>query len=219
MNTRIKAEKLKEDFQKSLEETANKNYLIEREISSIQKFVYEEPRIAGALKLPVYDFKSIFSPFELSSATHYPFTEAFDHFILDKKSKFEEENQIQEYQKITVKEAEQFSEYYKYLDGLLKDRNRFSNKKKTGLSHKQKLLALHYLGLDTSKFDNTAVAKILSEVLELSEDNTRQYLSYISAGKNNIVRTKANLEKLDKLFENQGLTDISLKIRSDIEKI
>jgi len=89
---------------------------------------------------------------------------------------------------------------------------------KSSLSHKQKLLALHYLGLNTTKYENTKIAKILAEVLELSEDNTRIFLSYLSAGKNE-VRTKANLEKVNQLFEKQGLSEISETIINDIKKL
>jgi hypothetical protein len=116
----------------------------------------------------------------------------------------------------TVNQAYEFFEYYKWLNSLINEPKK--DVKKSSLTHKQKLLALHYLGLDTSKFENSKIAKILSEILELSEDNTRQYLSYITAGKNE-VRTKANLEKVNQLFENQGLLDISLSIKKDLEKL
>ena len=89
---------------------------------------------------------------------------------------------------------------------------------KSDLTHKQKMLALHYLGLDLSQYDNTKSAKILSLILDLDEGNTRKYLSYVAAGKNE-VRTKSNFKKLNEVFKHQGLDDIAFTIKNDLDKI
>lgn len=216
MSTYIKAEKLKLDFQKALNNSGNKRYLIECEIVAIHSFVFEEPRLVGALQVPVYNLRSVFSPSELISVTHFPFGEAFDHFLNNGKTEYE--NNLQEYQKGTVKEAEQFAEYYQYLQNTLNEQLRPTNKKKSSFDHKEKLLALHYLGLDLSKFDNKKTAKILSEVIGHSEENTRKYLSYLTAGKND-VRTPKTLKNTLTLFESQGFIEISNIIKADLKKI
>lgn len=114
-----------------------------------------------------------------------------------------------------MQQAKEFSKYYLWLKNL-KPSDKVQ--KQSSLSHKQKMLALHYLGLDLSKYDNTKSAKILSLILDLDEGNTRKYLSYVSAGKND-VRTKTNLSKLNEVFKHQGLDDIAFTIKNDLDKI
>lgn len=114
-------------------------------------------------------------------------------------------------------QAYEFVKYYKWLKQQIMESSAKTQQKKSGLSHKQKMLALHYLGLDLNKFENTNSAKILSQILDLDYDNTRKYLSYLATGKNE-VRTKKNLEILVNIFDIQGFENITNTIKKDIEK-
>ncbi|WP_029034232.1 hypothetical protein [Salinimicrobium terrae] len=215
---------LKKAFHSALEEATDKQYLIENELREINNFIsyVPIPKVQKRLYVKYHSVQKGTEIFDLNipQAQRKDFTEAFNSILrtgeFQIEKSFHEPNEAFEIRLNIKKQAFEFAEYYRWLNELKSSPQKAS--KKNVLTHKQKLLALHYLGLDTSKFDNSAVAKILSEILELSEDNTRQYLSYISAGRNN-VRTKTNLEKVNQLFEEQGLTDISKKIKSDIEKI
>lgn len=215
---------LKVSFNSALEHSTDKQYLIENELREINNYVSYTPipKVEKRLYAKYYPAQKGTGVFDLNipQAQRKDFTEAFNSILRTGESQieknFQEPIEAFDIRQQVVKQAYEFAEYYKWLNEIKNSPQKAS--KKSTLSHKQKLLALHYLGLDTNKFDNSAVAKILSEVLELSEDNTRQYLSYITAGRNN-VRTKANLEKVNQLFEQQGITEIYNKIKSDIEKI
>jgi hypothetical protein len=210
-------------FNSVFEKSNNQKFVIDCEISSAINYVNTIPHYGLFRKTvqPVFENQTtrIFE-LEIPVSLRSLFSESFKQFMMAGNytterlhSDTEEMFLIKEK---TTKQAYEFSEYYKWLNEL--NTSPQKTQKKSSLSHKQKLLALHYLGLDTSKYDNTKIAKILSEILELSEDNTRQYLSYLSAGKND-VRTKTNLEKVKQLFENQEITSISNTIKKDLEKL
>ena len=214
---------LKENFNTVLEISINKKYTIESEINAITDYVNSIPKYKLFSKPDNPDFKNknnkIFE-IKISDLSRSLFSEAFNNYMLVGKHTIErfhlDTDEMFEHKERVINQAYELADYYKWLNELIATPQKIE--KKSSLTHKQKLLALHYLGLDTSKFENSKTAKILSEILELSEDNTRQYLSYITAGKNE-VRTKSNLEKVNQLFENQGLLDISSIIKKDLEKL
>lgn len=207
-------EKLKNNFDKAIQKVHNQKFLVERELKSLEKFVFEEPNADG-LGFAIYNFRSIFQPYELHSPGLYPFKEAFEALLLNEDLK-DIEIGIKDYQRIGLEEAKELFRYYQYVQDCS-----IENKKpgsKESFSHKQKLLALHYLGLDLKGIENSKAAVILSKILGLNEENTRQYLSYVSAGKNQ-VRTIKNLEKVKELFEKEGIETITDKIKADLTKI
>ena len=212
---------LKKDFEELLEKSKDRKFTIENELQEVTEFVKNVVIYnRKAPKSKDYKSRKFFNLFLLES--NMLFKEAFNNIIQFDDYKEERSRSDTDetflYKQNVVEQAFEFVEYFKWLRTLLKDDSSKSIKKSSQLSHKQKLLALHYLGFDFSKYDNTKLAKILSEVLELNADNTRQYLSYLAAGKN-YVRTKNNLEVVEKLFENQGLNDVSSIIQKDIEKL
>lgn len=215
---------LQNNFNSALNNATSKKFLIDNELKEIDIFLNYDPlekyNNRGLKKFVSKPTSNRVFKIEIQNYQRTFFTNAFNNFLINgefenKRHETTSEDQFKNNQ-FVVKQAYEFSKYYDWLNSL-KETTVKSIKKST-LTHKQKLLALHYLGLDTSKFDNSKVAKILSEILELSEDNTRQYLSYVSAGKNN-VRTKSNLEAVSKLYDNQGLTYISNTIKKDLEKL
>ena len=104
-----------------------------------------------------------------------------------------------------VKEAVELAKYYEWLKNSALQEHKESNKIKLNLS--QKLLALHYLGFET-KYPNTKTAKILSAVLNSSESNIREKLSYLVSGENK-VRTEDNLDVVRTLFREVGIKDLT----------
>lgn len=218
----ITLSQLQNDFNNAIEKSLNQKFDIETEIKEVLDFINTIPsqRVFRKPIRPEFRTIRVTRIFKINICDRQLLSEAFysiketGTYNLNRTVNNDDPTYI--FSSNTVKQAFELFEYYKWLNKLLSEPQK--QQKKSSLSHKQKLLALHYLGLDTSKFENSKTAKILSEILELSEDNTRQYLSYITAGKNE-VRTKANLEKVNQLFENQGLSDISLNIKKDLEKL
>jgi hypothetical protein len=218
----IKLQQLKDDFNSAIEKSLNQKLAIETEIKEVLDFVNTIP-IQRVFKKPIRPesetirnrriFKSPICDRRLLSDAFYIIQETGTY---DLKRNFNDTDKSYQFKEDTVKQGYLFFDYYKWLNSLLNEPQKAV--KKSSLTHKQKLLALHYLGLNTIKYDNTKIAKILSEILDLNEDNTRQFLSYLTAGKNE-VRTKNNLEKVNQLFNNQGLDEISNTIKSDIEKL
>lgn len=206
------------DFQKALIDTPNKTFLIDSEIRYIEDLIQRKGTIPDGFRgrLESYEASSVFQ-FDYHPAKF--FKTVFRNYLINNAYDFNtiEESRFKEGQIINAKKAINFAEYYKWLKELNSPISKNKTAKKSNLSHKQKMLALHYLGLDLSKFENTNSAKILSQILDLDYDNTRKYLSYVSGGKNT-VRTKSNLQKIQNLFENQNLNTISNKIKVDIEK-
>ena len=214
---------LKNSFQSAIDNSANQKFLIENELNGILNYVNTIPNFKPFKNKTSNDNSqksNVVFELKISNLGRILFNEAF--YKISKNGKFEiskdhnDTNETFAFKEAIVKQANEFSEYYSWINSLLNKPQK--SVAKIPLSHKQKLLALHYLGLNTTKYENTKIAKVLAEVLELSEDNTRIFLSYLSAGKNE-VRTKANLEKVNQLFEKQGLSEISDTIINDIKKL
>ena len=203
-------------FEEVLQNTENKTFLIESEIKYLEFFIHTDLTYGAD-----HPFRDVFQENKIFNVDYNRDSFLMDFFykILHNDYKFNIENHHgNKYIETTFYNALELTVYHKYLKDLLNNHNKKPKQNSSDLTHKQKMLALHYLGLDLSKNENTSSAKILSQILDLDYDNTRKYLSYISSGKNQ-VRTKANLQKIQKLFENQSFNEISSKIKEDIEKL
>lgn len=221
-------QEFKENFNIKAEQVQDKLALVKNEVKEIENFIvdaqYVEPfprRTRGIFSGGVKSKST--AVFELDIHRNYKtrFVDFFNDYNLHNKvnldrDSYQLESTYQDFLTLS-NQAKEFVEYYKWL--LNQQNEKVTPKaKKSELTHKQKMLALHYLGLDLSKYDNTKSAKILSMVLDLDEGNTRKYLSYLSAGKND-VRTKSNLSKLNEVFKHLGLDDIAFTIKSDLDKM
>lgn len=220
MNTVITFIDLKADFEQILEKSIDKKYTIDIEMNEVLSFVNDTERKSIKKSIQYSNPNKFYYKLYVSESDRF-FKKSFNDYIESGTNaverRYNDTDDTYLAKQNILKQANEFAEYYKWLRTLSVD-NIKATKNKSILTHKQKLLTLHYLGFDFSNFDNTKIAKVLSEVLELNEDNTRQYLSYLTAGKND-VRTKNNLEAVRKVFENQGLTDISSAIQKDIDKL
>ena len=216
----IKLQELQNDFNLSIEKSIGKKYDINIEINEILDYIKDIPNYSLSRKAVNVNHSNRVFKIKISDLLQKLFSEAFNSYMrignYELKRFHADTDEMYKIKESTVSQALEFSEYYKWLNSLLNTAAKAPTK--NTLSHKQKLLALHYLGLNTAKYENTKIAKVLAEVLELSEDNTRIFLSYLSAGKNE-VRTKTNLEKVNQLFEKQGISEISDVIKKDIEKL
>lgn len=210
-------------FQSALDNSSNKKYIIENEVNSILNYINTVPNFKAFQKKVILDSSqksnSVFK-LNVPDLGRNLLNIAFHNILITGRFEvpetFNDTKETLEFKNSITKQAFEFADYYNWLNTLLATPQK--NTSKSSLTHKQKLLALHYLGLNTSRYENTKMAKVLSEILELSEDNTRMFLSYLSAGKNE-VRTKNNLEKVKQLFDNQGISDISNTIENDIKKL
>ncbi|PKB42702.1 MULTISPECIES: hypothetical protein [Cellulophaga] len=195
-------------FKKRLLEVDNKEFLIENEISLIESYVNKP--------IAINEINSTKSVFDLSNlGSSKIISEVFNEYMLN-GSIDNLEPYSDPFKANYVETGLLFVKYYKWLREIKKQPVNQPRKQK--LTQKQKLLALHYLGVDFSKYDNSSLAKILSQVLDLGEENIRKNLSYVSAGKND-VRTESNLDKVFQLYKSTGLDSISNSINKDLEKM
>lgn len=135
--------------------------------------------------------------------------------LKESKSKFQRTIDIE---KKVILQAFEFSKYFKWLKELEFKPNTTQNKSKLTLN--QKVLALHYLGLDLRNYDKTKSSKVLSQIIGEDESNTRKSLSYInSAIKEEKVKNKQNLKKLIELFENEQFDTIKRNLKEDLGKV
>lgn len=220
----ISLSEFKNSFSSALEEETDKNFLIENELREVNNYVsyVPVPKTQKRLYIKYYSVQKGTGVFDINihQAQRKEFTEAFNTILrtgeFKVKKNFHEPTEAFKIRQQIVKQAFEFAEYYKWLNELKTTPQKLP--KKSSLDHKEKLLALHYLGLDLSKFDNKKSAKILSEIIGHSEENTRKYLSYLAAGKND-VRTPKTLKNTLNLFASQGFDEISNTIKADLEKI
>ncbi|WP_223549962.1 MULTISPECIES: hypothetical protein [Aestuariivivens] len=209
-------EEFKTEFETELNQipqTHKKNF-IENEIKEVENYIRHEQtkNIHGNFfkNKSLINTSNAFSVFKLSISplARKGFSDSFNDYTL--KGIINQETEC-------YNQAYHFGKYYLWLIELKEELSKKPKAKTPQLTHKQKILALHYYGVDLNRYDNVKTAKILSQILGVGEENTRKYLSYVSAGKND-VRTKQNLEKVSQLFENTGVIEISNKIKLDLEK-
>jgi hypothetical protein len=216
---------LQNKFNSVTEKSLNRKLLIENEIREIENYVNNIPAYVPAFLKNSKTAITNKSPKIFSFGDTYIdrkiFNEAFYEYLNNGKVISIDRTQIDNDKSYQLKQnsADQSIEVFKYYEWL---KIQLTTKAKPSISfnHEEKLLALLYLGMDTKKYDNTKSAKILSVVLGMSEQNTRDHLSYLYQDAiNNPVRTKKHLETVFKEFENQGLTEISTRIKDEIKNL
>jgi hypothetical protein len=215
---------LQNKFNSATEKSLNRKLLIENEIKEIENYVNNIPVYVPFLKIRKSAITNK-SPKIFSFGNTYIdrkiFNEAFYQYLNNGKIISVDRTQIDNDESYQFKQnsSNQSIEVFKYYEWL-KIQLTTKTKIAISLNHQEKMLALHFLGMNTKNLDDNKTAKILSAILGLSEQNTREILGalYIDA-KNNPVRTKKHLENLHKHFENIGLTEIAVNIEKEIQKI
>ena len=217
---------LKSNFEIVLDETTNKNLLIDLEISEIHNYVNNIPQVRIFQKpvKPQFVNKSpkVFR-LKVEDLNRSVFNDAFNKYMLQGKytpSKLETDSDLMfQIKEQTAKQAIEFCKYFEWLNELKSKPAKKSNQE-IHFNHQEKMLALVYLGMDTKKLDNTKAGKILSAILGLGYQNTRENLGslYVDAI-NNPVRNKKHFENLLKSFEKVGLKDIAEQIKSDTQNL
>jgi hypothetical protein len=211
-------------FNSELEKSNSQKFIIKNEIQEIENYINTIPKTQGLFSKPVkanFTRKAIrIFDLKIIDWDRSLFSDAFNGFMFSENFTSESLNPIKYgFDKINeeiVKQAFEFSEYYKWLDTLLTSPQKAE--KKNALSHKEKMLALYYLGLDMRKFSNNKQsAIILSKILGLDESNTKDYLTYFD-GKKCKVKTEPHMLKMIELFEHQDFKNIHSKIAKDLEK-
>jgi hypothetical protein len=227
---------LQNDFNSRTKNIKNKKLYIQNELKQIEVFLnHEDYNIpsnspSGIIKnnyIPkIETLKELYSFVRYG---WYSFNKAFKEyyyneedieFIPSEKGKNitqTECDSLNEKSKQYHMQGQEFAKYVLWLKNC-ENLKAIKSNKQNEIPHKQKMLVLYYLGLETNKYDKVNLGKLLSSVLELSYDNTRKYLSYVSNGKNE-VRTIKNLSAVKNLFETYGLTEISNQIQKDIDTI
>ncbi len=103
---------------------------------------------------------------------------------------------------------------------LQKETDEKTSSKKEETTIKQQLLILHYMGiLKNIDLPNTKKAKLLSTLLNKTEQDIREVLTYIEGKKEESkkIKSKDNLEFVKKHFEKLGMNEAIEKINKDLE--
>lgn len=219
----ISLSEFKNNFSSALEEATDKNFLIENELREVNNYVsyVPVPKTQKRLYVKYYSVQKGTGVFDINipQAQRKEFTEAFNsnlrtgEFPIEKS--YHEPTEAFKIRQKVVKQASEFADYYKWLNNL--KNSPLKSNKKNDLTHGEKLLALHYLGLDLRKFDFIKSAKVLEPIIGQNFDDTRKQIPLLY-GTNNKIMKKKNLETVLQLFENVGFEEIAKRIKTDIEK-
>ncbi|SMG49718.1 hypothetical protein [Arenibacter troitsensis] len=114
------------------------------------------------------------------------------------------------------KQAIELAKYTIWLKALKSTNNSKPQKKNNTLSQKQKLLALHYLGLDFRKQDYIKSAKVLQEIYGHHFEDSRKLMPMLY-DTNNSLKTSDNLRSVLNLFKSIGFTDAVEDIQKDLD--
>lgn len=206
-------------FNSILEPLNDKLNIINHELKEIENFIKFEENKHQRNKLDKFNLLTpkpvhIFE-IRIHNSFGIQFAKAFnDYNLFEKTVKLEDVENSDS--KDIINQAYEFVKYYKWLKVLIHELSAKPQQKKSSLTHAQKILALYYLGIDMSKFQNNVKsAKILASILDLDESNTKDYLTYFG-GKKTKVKNKSNINKMIDLFEPQEFKDILKKVKEDL---
>ena len=215
----VKSEKLKEVFDAEIERTINYSALIDTEIEAIDSFVlspkYSVDIINNKL-MPVLTDIGL-HVFRINVNVKNRFSEHFRELFLygtHKESHFAFKG---ENNKNDVLQAKELVEYYKWLIDL-RDNPKKPKKGSILKNNEQRILALEYLGFDLNQNDKTKMAIVVSEILGIGYENTRQSLTYRHSGSKGIV-TKKNLNTIKNLLESHNFKTAKEKIDKELARL
>ncbi|OXB09550.1 hypothetical protein B0A81_05300 [Flavobacterium plurextorum] len=221
----ITSNELQEKFDLTIQNNSNRNLKIENEIKAVEEYVYNVPVLRNSLRRQPIQTSINKTPQVFNLGNTYIdrniFHDAFCKYLNSEEKTivgqlYNEPKEVHYLKQRSANQAIELFIYYSWLKTLLTKKA----KPTITLNHQEKMLALVYLGMDTSKFDKNKTAKILSAILGLSEQNTREILGslYINAV-NNPVRTKKHFENLQNQFKNIGLSEIASNIEEEIKNL
>jgi hypothetical protein len=216
---------LQNKFNTATKNSLNRHTLITFEIREIEEHINTIPANTRAFRKMTYtstvnaskkifDFSGIYIDRKVFNESFYQYLNNGTPITIERL--YNDNDEIYNHKQNSADQAFELFTYYKWLNELLTSPQKAE--KKNLLSHKQKILALHYLGFNMMKFNQTKTGLVLEEVLGLNAKNTTDYIRHVSDGKNE-VRTLENLNKVSQLFEKQGLHEVADKINAEIQKI
>lgn len=214
-------------FNDRLEEVMNKEFLIDNEINQIEKFISNDEPFQEINIEPAYmkQNNSVFNLNEMGNPIF--FNSIFNQYLLcgEYESILEDElvegNRIKEDESIMfiINEAVLFKDYYTWLKELDSENLKQVISTKSQLSLKESILVLHYLGLDFTKYNQTALSDILSSLLGKSQSNTRTAIGLLlSAKKERDIKTNENLYKMVQVFDNKEFNGVRAIIKDELKE-
>lgn len=216
---------LQNKFNTVTENSINRNILIETEIREIEIYINNIPVYTRTFKKTVKPLTINKSPkiFDFSGVhiNRQIFNESFYEYLNNGKTitierLYNDNDETYKHKQNSADQAIEFFKYYEWLKIQLSTPQKAE--KKNSLSHKEKMLALYYLGLDMRKFgNNVQSASILSKIIGFDESNTKRFLTYFD-GKECEVKKEPNMTKMLELFEHHDFKEIHNAIKKDLEK-
>lgn len=225
----IRLSELKNDFSSAVEEAADKNFLIENELREINNFVNYNPIPKNGKKgmfrklYPAPQSTGVFG-LNIDQYQRTNFTQAFNAFIKTGEHKLEKNYHEPEeaflIRKNVSEQAKEFYNYYRWLNELKTNPKTSDNSstKLGGLTNRQKVLALHYLGLQFKDQDYSQTARLLEPILNIQWGDSRKYVRILHHQDEKMMN-RENLKAVLHLFEKENFTDQAKKIRVDLENL
>jgi|GEM_PF-3544360 len=232
-------QELQEIFNIRYEKIKNKSLLIEDELKQIDEFFKTEgkniyrPDIVDFLNINDIVPNTVFKTHWIYPPTGYfPYFkyyyegylyEEIEHQLSEgKETNNNTQEEIDSYLeglKPVRLQAFELAKYTIWLKELKIDPSLKASVSKSDLSLKQRILVLHYLGLDFNKYNQTALGDVLSLVIDKNDSNTRTAINELLSAKNeNKIKSNENLLKMLEVFDSKAYTNIKLKINNDLEK-
>jgi hypothetical protein len=212
-----KFEELQSEFSAELDKAVEKKNLIAIELEGINSYLNQTlsndifgpailPQPFSIFKLEIYFIhlkllKNAFYGYLVYNKFEIPVADYEDQLMIDLNKK-------------VVKQGSELAKYCNWLNSL--NVKPIIGNSGQSLNLEQKLLALHFLGLNLKDFNNTHSAKVLGKILNVGSENIRKDLSNLHGGKNKI-RNITNFEKLLELFKNKTFDSILIKLKREIK--
>jgi hypothetical protein len=216
---------LQNKFNTATENSLNRHTLITFEIREIEEHINTTPANTRAFRKMTYtstvndskkifDFSGIYIDRKIFNESFYQYLNNGTPITIERL--YNDNDEIYNHKQNSADQAIEFFKYYEWLKIQLLTPQKVE--KKNTLNHKEKMLALYYLGLDMRKFgNNVQSASILSKIIGFDESNTKRFLTYFD-GKECEVKKEPNMTKMLELFEHQDFKEIHNAIKKDLEK-
>jgi hypothetical protein len=216
---------LQNKFNTATKNSLNRHTLITFEIREIEEYINTIPANTRAFRKMIYtstvnaskkifDFSGIYIDRKVFNESFYQYLNNGTPITIERL--YNDNDEIYNHKQNSADQAIEFFKYYEWLKIQLLTPQKVE--KKNTLNHKEKMLALYYLGLDMRKFgNNVQSAIILSKIIGFDESNTKRFLTYFD-GKECEVKKEPNMTKMLELFEHHDFKEIHNAIKKDLEK-
>lgn len=221
--TVIPFEVLKSKFTIALNKSISKDLFKQNEINKIENYLNATPNPKKNKFLPasypkINKTNQVFD-LDVPDMSRAILIDSFHRIISnedinEEKLRFENDAAF-EFRLNVIEQTREFVKYYEWLKSPSQSK---AISKISSLTHKQKVLALHYLGLQFKDHDYLQIARLIEPIINVGANDSRKYVQ-ILAHEDETLKTKENLSTLLHMFDKESFTEQTKKIKRDLEKL